>query len=191
MTISSIIHSLEKKGKGLAAFPGILGYKAYLPRGVRFLGERYLTSSNLGAAETEAFIGCYFCGTHFCRCVCIYLVCFCGRVAPTLTASALPCCPRPYLSPCRNLVTPIIKGLRGLLRPLQQTLQRILPNRLAYSPFMVEVGGIEPPSRTPFNRLHTAIQRYLVYADVSLRSTDSAGNPRANDTTGSTGINAT
>lgn len=71
--ISSIIHSLEKKRKGLAAFPGIFGYKAYLPRGVRFLGERYLFSrSSFGTAEAETFACCYLEGTHFCRCFCIY-----------------------------------------------------------------------------------------------------------------------
>jgi len=100
-------NNLEKKGKGLAAFPGILVYKAYLPRGFRCLGECSFLGHCCGTAETETTSFSHFHCAHCCRCFCIYLFCFYGRVSPTLTASALPCCPLPYSSPCRNLVIPI------------------------------------------------------------------------------------
>ena len=94
--------ALKRRWKGLAAFPGILVYKAYLPRGFRCLGESGLTSLGLGTAETEtASLGHFDCA-HCCRCFCIYLVCFYDRVTPILTGSAFPCCPLLYSLPCRN-----------------------------------------------------------------------------------------
>lgn len=72
----------EERPEGLS---GILGYKAYLPRGVRFLGERcFLGNSSLGTAEAEALGHGYFESTLVCRCFCIYFVCFSDRVSPIL-----------------------------------------------------------------------------------------------------------
>jgi len=85
-----------------------------------------------------------------CQCVlfivCIYFVCFFDRVTPILKASALPSCPLLYLLPCRNLVIPIIK------HTTRSSAFRLLttgPSGVAMC-FMVEMGGIEPPSRTLF-----------------------------------------
>ncbi len=150
--------ALKRRWKGLAAFPGILVYKAYLPRGFRCLGESGLTSLGLGTAETEtASLGHFDCA-HCCRCFCIYLVCFYDRVTPILTGSAFPCCPLVYSLPCRNQCQAHHKRTRP--NTMSTTITPIARTpRLSFMliSFMVDLAGVEPASRTLFLPLHTAI----------------------------------
>ena len=67
------------------------------------------------------------------------------------------CCPRIYLLPCRNLVTPIRSILDLQLTNGDQPMFNILRSCVQFRILLVEVEGIEPSSRTPFSLLHTAI----------------------------------
>ena len=67
------------------------------------------------------------------------------------------CCPRIYLLPCRNLVTPIRSILDLQFTNGDQPTFNRLRSCVQFRILLVEVEGIEPSSRTPFSLLHTAI----------------------------------
>ena len=76
---------------------------------------------------------------------------------PNPTVFTLPCCPRIYLLPCRNLVTPIKSILDLQLTCGDQPTFNLLRSCVQFRILLVEVEGIEPSSKTPFSLLHTAI----------------------------------
>ena len=69
LLVGQVFITKRKVPKDLSWFVWLQGL--FLPRGVRCLGERCFSASNLGSAETEVLGYCYL-DTRVCICCCIY-----------------------------------------------------------------------------------------------------------------------